>query len=37
MESVTRWLVLAAGLPRPVLQHSVRNADGVFLGRADLA
>ena len=37
MESVTRWLVLAAGLPRPVLQHPVRNADGVFLGRADLA
>jgi hypothetical protein len=37
MESVLRWLVHAAGLPRPVLQHPVRDAAGKFLGRADLA
>jgi hypothetical protein len=37
MESVLRWLVHEAGLPSPVLQYPVRNASGVFLGRADLA
>jgi hypothetical protein len=37
MESVLRWLLHAAGLPRPVLQHDVRDAGGRFLGRADLA
>ena len=37
MESVLRWLLYAAGLPRPVLQHPVRNAGGSLLGRADLA
>jgi len=37
MESVLRWLVHDAGLPAPVLQHAVRDAVGVFLGRADLA
>jgi hypothetical protein len=37
MESVLRWLILEAGLPRPVLQHVLRDAQGRFLGRADLA
>ncbi len=37
MESVLRWLVHAAGLPRPVLQYEVRDAGARFLGRADLA
>ncbi|SET85888.1 DUF559 domain-containing protein [Geodermatophilus poikilotrophus] len=37
MESVLRWLLLQAGLPRPVLQHVVRDAGGRFLGRVDLA
>lgn len=37
MESVLRWLLHAAGLPRPVLQHDVRTSGGGFLGRADLA
>ncbi|MGY1702839.1 DUF559 domain-containing protein [Geodermatophilus sp. SYSU D00766] len=37
MESVLRWLVHAAGLPDPVLQHVVRDGAGRQLGRADLA
>ena len=37
MESVLRWLMHEAGLPRPVLQHPVRNAAGAVLGRADFA
>lgn len=37
MESVVRWLILEAGLPRPVLQHVVRDALGVILARADFA
>jgi hypothetical protein len=37
MESVVRWLIHAAGLPAPVLQYRVLDADGRFLGRADLA
>ncbi|MGY1669554.1 DUF559 domain-containing protein [Geodermatophilus sp. SYSU D00710] len=37
MESVLRWLVHAAGLPDPVLQHVVRDDAGRQLGRADLA
>jgi len=37
MESVLRWLLVRAGLPRPVLQHVVRDAGGRFLGRVDLA
>jgi hypothetical protein len=37
MESVLRWLIHDAGLPRPVLQHSIRDAAGLFLGRADFA
>lgn len=36
MESVLRWLLHEAGLPRPVLQHVVREA-GRFLGQVDLA
>ncbi|MGY1848524.1 MULTISPECIES: endonuclease domain-containing protein [unclassified Blastococcus] len=35
MESVLRWLIHAAGLPAPVLQHPVRTPGGEF--RADLA
>ena len=37
MESVLRWLAHAAGLPRPVLQHEVRDSSGRFIGRADIA
>jgi Protein of unknown function (DUF559) len=37
MESVLRWSLLEAGLPRPVLQHVVTDASGRFAGRADLA
>ncbi len=37
MESVLRWLVHAAGLPAPVLQHVVRDDAGRPLGRADMA
>ena len=37
MESVLRWLIHEARLPRPVLQHVVRGGDGAFLGRVDLA
>lgn len=36
MESVLRWVVLEAGLPRPVLQHVI-HADGRFAGRVDMA
>ena len=37
MESVLRWLLHEAGLPRPVLQYVVRDGEGRFLGRVDLA
>jgi hypothetical protein len=37
MESVLRWLILDAGLPRPVLQYVVRDRQGRFLGQVDLA
>ena len=37
MESVTRWLVHQAGLPAPELQFQVRDGEGSFLARADLA
>ena len=37
MESVLRWLLHEAGLPAPVLQHVVTDADGRFLGQVDLA
>ena len=36
MESVLRWLLHAAGLPAPVLQHVVRDDQG-FVGEVDLA
>jgi very-short-patch-repair endonuclease len=37
MESVLRWLLHEAGLPRPDLQHVVRGASGEWLGEVDLA
>jgi hypothetical protein len=37
MESVLRWLLHAAGVPAPVLQHPVHDAVGRFVARADLA
>lgn len=37
MESVLRWILRAAGLPRPDLQYVVQSASGEFLGRADMA
>jgi very-short-patch-repair endonuclease len=37
MESILRWVLHAAGLPRPELQYVVRSAAGEFLGRADMA
>jgi len=37
MESVTRWLLHAAGLPRPVLQHQVRDDRGRQIGFGDMA
>jgi very-short-patch-repair endonuclease len=37
MESVLRWLLYEAELPAPELQYRVLDADGRFLGRADLA
>ena len=36
MESVLRWVVIEAGLPRPVLQYVVL-AGGRFAGRVDMA
>ena len=37
MESVLRWLLHAAGLPRPVLQYRVRDDSGRQIGFGDLA
>jgi very-short-patch-repair endonuclease len=37
MESVLRWMIHEAGLPAPVLQHTVRGPRGEFIGRVDLA
>ncbi|WP_324274657.1 endonuclease domain-containing protein [Blastococcus brunescens] len=37
MESVLRWLIHEAGLPRPVLQHVIRDGLGRFLAQVDLA
>ena len=37
MESVLRWLLHAAGLPAPDLQHVVSTPGGVFVGAADMA
>ncbi len=36
METRLRWLLLEAGLPRPVVQKDLRDADGRFVCRADL-
>ncbi|WNB85246.1 DUF559 domain-containing protein [Cellulomonas sp. ATA003] len=36
-ESLLRLLVAEAGFDRPVLQHTVRDADGRFVARVDLA
>lgn len=36
-ESRVRSELLSAGVPAPVLQHVVRDADGRFLGRVDFA
>ncbi|WP_369256204.1 DUF559 domain-containing protein [Geodermatophilus amargosae] len=36
LESVLRWLVHRAGLPRPELQVDIRDGSG-FVGRADMA
>jgi hypothetical protein len=37
MESVLRWLLHEGGLPRPVLQYVICDAEGNFLGQVDLA
>ncbi len=37
MESVTRWLLHEAGLPRPTLQHQVFDDQGRQIGFGDLA
>jgi very-short-patch-repair endonuclease len=37
MESVLRWLIHEAALPKPVLQYVVTDAAGRFLARADFA
>jgi very-short-patch-repair endonuclease len=37
MESVLRWLIHEARLPRPVLQHVIRDAAGAFLAQVDMA
>jgi len=36
METRLRWLLLQAGLPRPKVQTNLHDADGRFVGRADL-
>jgi len=36
METRLRWLLLRAGLPKPEVQTELRNAEGRFVGRADL-
>jgi very-short-patch-repair endonuclease len=37
METRTRLLLVAGGLPRPIAQHVVRDSDGRFVARLDLA
>jgi len=37
MESVTRWLLIEAGLPAPDLQYVVRDEHGYAVARLDLA
>ena len=36
METRLRWLLLQAGLPRPEVQANLHDANGRFVGRADL-
>lgn len=36
METRLRWLLIQAGLPRPEVQTKLHDADGRFVGRADL-
>ena len=36
METRLRWLLIQAGLPRPEVQTNLHDADGRFVGRADL-
>jgi very-short-patch-repair endonuclease len=36
METRLRWLLIKSGLPKPEVQRELRNADGRFVGRADL-
>ncbi|HKC18211.1 MAG TPA: DUF559 domain-containing protein [Candidatus Dormibacteraeota bacterium] len=36
METRLRWLLLQAGLPRPEVQRDLHDANGRFVGRADL-
>jgi hypothetical protein len=36
METRLRWLLIQAGLPHPEVQSDLRDADGRFVGRADL-
>jgi very-short-patch-repair endonuclease len=36
METRLRWLLIQAGLPHPEVQADLRDAEGRFVGRADL-
>jgi len=36
METRLRLVLVQAGLPRPLVQVSLRNRDGLFVGRPDL-
>lgn len=36
-ESISRYWMLMGGIPEPVLQYEVRNAQGALVGRADFA
>ena len=36
METRLRWLLIQSGLPRPEVQTKLHDADGRFVGRADL-
>ena len=36
METRLRWLLVQSGLPKPEVQSDLRDAEGRFLGRADL-
>ena len=37
METRLRYLLVAAGLPRPIAQHVLRDSSGAFVARLDLA